>query len=337
MEPVLAGAAIFVATAVATSLLMALPATALAETAGEFDAAGRARAWLAALILPPLVGLAAALYALWLHAEGPVASPHIGGLRPHLCLIPVLQAPAGAFVLRAFAWLSLLLVCAGGLRLIASTISSHLLRRMMVTSGAPLDEAPGNALLVNLTRPVSFTAGLLRPVIVISESLRRTLDPVQLRAIVTHETAHARRRDNLRWLLAEVCATLQALTPTAWYYRHRLREALEAAADDAALVAGVPVEALQSALAVASEASGARPMSPSLAALLIPLPALMDRRRERLERLDPESLTAARRPWRGLIAAAVGIALIALLLIVARRAVDDTLYCAFEQLVAALG
>ena len=56
MPQLLAGAGILVATAGAVSLLLLLPAMALAETAGERNAAGRAGIWLAALLLPPAAG-----------------------------------------------------------------------------------------------------------------------------------------------------------------------------------------------------------------------------------------------------------------------------------------
>ena len=79
MPELLAAASILVAMAGAVSLLLALPAAAVAETAGEADAASRARTWLAVLILPPLAGVLAAVWALSLHAQGLVASPHLGG------------------------------------------------------------------------------------------------------------------------------------------------------------------------------------------------------------------------------------------------------------------
>ena len=336
MTWLMAGAAILVATAFALSLLMALPAAAVAETAGEFHAASRARVWLASLILPPVVGIGASLLAYSLHGEGVAASPHIAGLRPHLCLLPLLNAPAGAFAMRAFGWLALLLMCVALIRLIATIIGSHLLRRMMLSSGVPLEEEAEDVLLVDLDRSVSFNAGLLRPVIVVSSSLRSSLDSAELAAIVAHERAHARRFDNLMRLVAEVCATVQALSPPAWYYRDRLREAQETAADDAAILMGVSPVVLKNALAVAGEATRSRPATPSIATLLIPAPALIDLRRRRLECISVEAETAASHPWRGMAAAVVGLVVVALLLIAARRPVDDTLFCAFEQLIAAL-
>ncbi|MGI5819870.1 MAG: M56 family metallopeptidase [Armatimonadota bacterium] len=338
MATVLVGTAIVVATAAAMSLLMALPAVALAETAGDTNAAGRARAWLAALTVPPVAGIAAALWGLLLHAQGIGASPHIGGLRPHLCMLPLRDAPSGAFTLRLLAWGTLALLIAAALRVALAALSSHLLRRTVVASGGRLREGAGE-LVVDLGRPVSFTAGLLRPVVVVATSLAASLDEASLEAILAHERAHARRRDNLRWLIAEGCAVLLAPMPTAWYFRAKLREAMEEAADDAALEAGVAVEALSVALQVAARAADRRPRTPTLASLLIPEPAMPGRRAARLTTLDPERIPEARgrgrrRAW---VAATIGVLLVAVLLVAARRAVEDSLYCAAEQLLQVMG
>lgn len=338
MAPLLAAAAILVATAAAVSLLMALPAAALAETAGEANAAGRARAWLAAVVLPPLAGACAAAWGLSLYAQGAGASPHLGGLRPHLCLVPLRNVPSGAFTLRLLAWLAMLLVAAAVGRLLATAATSHLLRRMMVASGAPL-QAEAGGVVVDLGRPVSFTAGLLRPVVVIATSLADALDSASLSAIVAHERAHARRRDNLVWLLAEVCVTLVAPMPTAWYFRARLRRAMEEAADDEAVSAGVEPANLRAALHVAGREADRRPRTPSLASLLIPLPAHPEERAARLGALEPERIAAARGRGRrqAWLAAGVGGLLLAALLLAARRAVEDSLYCAAEQLLRVVG
>lgn len=337
MAALLAAAAILVITAAAVSLLMALPAVALAETDGPLHAAGRARIWLAALLLPPLTGIAAAVAALSLHAQGTIASPHIGGLRPHLCLLPLLDAPAGTFVLRSLAWLSLLLVIVALLRMLTAATVGHLLRRMVVASGVPMEAAP-EALVVELGRPVSFNAGLLRPVVVVSASLRAMLDPEALEAMLAHERAHAVRRDNVLLLIAEVCALLAALSPAAWYARGRLKVATEEAADDATLMAGVQPEAVDRALAVATGTTAGYPRTPSLTDLLIPSPPLAEHRRMRLAQIDSADLpaSAGRGRLHALLAAGVGVALLVLLAATARLAVEDTLFCAAEQLIAAV-
>lgn len=334
-----AAAGILVGAAAAVSLLMLLPAVAVAETAGEFNAAGRARIWLAALLLPPMVGLAAAIAALALRAQGIAASPHLGGARPHLCLLPAYNAPAGPFTMRALTWFALLLVVAALVRVVAGAAGSHLLRRLMVESGAPLDTGDGpRALAVELGRPVSFTAGLLRPTVVVAEGLRARLRADELAAIIAHERAHARRLDNLLGLLADAAAMLLVFVPSAWYFRRRLRAAREEAADDAALAAGNPATALVGALQAVERANHGAPRAPSLAALLVPEPALPAERRARLARLSADLDGQVRSGrTRALLAAGIMLVLLALLVLAARQPVEDSLFCWAEQLIAAAG
>ncbi|MGC9317247.1 MAG: M56 family metallopeptidase [Armatimonadota bacterium] len=338
MALLLAAASTTVITAASVSLLMAIPAAALAETAGESNAAGRARVWLAALCVPPLLGVLVTGWALGLYAQGPGASPHLGGFRPHLCLVPLVTAPGGAVAVQAFAWLSLLLTVAAVARMLGTTFSAHLLRRMMLASGVALDGDGQTPLLVEIGRPVCFTAGLLRPVTVLSTSLRARLSCRELRAVLAHERAHLRRRDNLARLLADAATTLLVIMPTVWYYRRRLRSALEEAADDAAVAMGTQPEELAGALAAMEAAADRGPRQPSLAELLIPEPALPAARRRRLEAIEEQPLSPAGRRGRTamLLAAVVGVAVVAVLLIVARRPLEDGLYCAVEQIVVAV-
>lgn len=335
MAQLLAFASILVATGVAVSLLMALPAVALAETAGEENAAGRARVWLAALLVPALAGLLAAIRALVLHSQGPGASPHLGGERPHPCLIPLARAPGGDALLTAFAWLALLLALAAILRAAIAMIRSHLLRGMVLASGARLEADPA-VWEIEAATPMSFTAGLLRPVMVISTALSDRLSEAELRAVIAHERAHCRRRDNILRALAKICATLTALTPTAWFYRSRLVSALEEAADDEALRQGVRPADLQAVLVAMERVARRRPREPSLASLLIPAPAAPESRRRRLEALADHTpstgFSRGRAP--AIIAATTGIVVVAVLMIIARQPVDDGLYCAAEQIIS---
>jgi len=337
MPHLLAAASILVATAGAVSLLLLLPAAGLAETAGESNAAGRARVWLAALILPPLVGALAAATALWLHAQGIVASPHIGGQRPHLCLLPLYGAPAGAYRLSIFSWLALALLALALLRLIGGALSSHLLRRLAVANGAPASESSPRCALyeVQLSRATSFNAGLLRPVVVVSTALRQALPAESFTAVVARERAHCARRDNLASLLADACAALLILLPTVYYFRSQWRSASEAAADDAALAAGVQREHLLDALQAMRGAAPRSAGAPSLASLLIPQAPVAEQRLARLLAGDDQARGPARS---SAVVWAVGIAvvlLLAVMLLAGTRSIQDSLYCAAEQLIRA--
>lgn len=339
MPQLLAAASVLVATAAAVSLLLLLPAVALAETAGERNAAGRAQVWLAAVVLPPATGIIAAATAIWLHMQGFVASPHLGGQRPHLCLLPIYQAPGGAYRLELLSWLALVLVLLALLRLLAGAVSSHLLRRLAITSGAPASDAPGNGLLheVQLSRPTCFNAGLLRPVVVASTALRGALDPDSFAAVLAHEQTHCTRRDNLLSLLVDVCSTLLLPVPTAYHYRRQWRAASEAAADDGALQRGADREALLRALQALRSATGRSAGTPSLAALLIPETPIADQRLARLH-LPPEEAPPGAGHGSSALLWSIGIAIALLALVTvltSTRSLQDTLFCAAEQFIRA--
>lgn len=61
--------------------------------------------------------------------------------------------------------------------------------------------------LVESAEPLSVTAGLLAPLVLVSTGLRSRLAPQHLAAVLAHERAHAGRRDPLRMLaVALLCA-----------------------------------------------------------------------------------------------------------------------------------
>ncbi|MGG1947559.1 hypothetical protein AB1286_22660 [Trinickia sp. NRRL B-1857] len=92
------------------------------------------------------------------------------------------------------------------------------------------------------------TAGLLRPKVVFSPFLAKTLDDAALEAAWQHEQAHARHRDPLRIWLAQFATDLQWPWPGAGVRFEAWLEALEYARDDEARRHGVSGEALAAAL-----------------------------------------------------------------------------------------
>jgi hypothetical protein len=88
--------------------------------------------------------------------------------------------------------------------------------------------------------PLVWSLGL-RPVIVLPSTLLAELSPAQRDALIAHELAHVRRRDDLvRWL--EVIALVAFWwNPVAWFARRRLREAEEECCD-AWVVWALPAE-----------------------------------------------------------------------------------------------
>ena len=80
-----------------------------------------------------------------------------------------------------------------------------------------------------------FTAGFLRPAVVIPQDLITKLSHHELRWVVRHELAHARWRDPLvKTMLRAVRAILWPCVGL-WYLERRIRQETEAAADRAAL------------------------------------------------------------------------------------------------------
>lgn len=83
------------------------------------------------------------------------------------------------------------------------------------------------------------TVGLLRPRIVLCESLVDTLDTSQLKAVIAHEDAHRTRRDNLFVALAKSVALTLFYLPGPKMALREMRAHMEKAADrDAAVKAG---------------------------------------------------------------------------------------------------
>ena len=85
--------------------------------------------------------------------------------------------------------------------------------------------------------------GLWRPVLLLPENLAAHLDEPELEAILTHELAHARRRDNLTAALTRAIACLFWFHPLLWRIERLLIEARERACDEAVLRAAAPREA----------------------------------------------------------------------------------------------
>jgi len=86
---------------------------------------------------------------------------------------------------------------------------------------------------------VPVTWGSLRPVILLPAS--SVAWPVgRVRAVVAHESAHVRRFDHLVQSLGRVACVIFWFHPLAWLALRRLRALSERAADDGAVLTGIP-------------------------------------------------------------------------------------------------
>jgi hypothetical protein len=115
--------------------------------------------------------------------------------------------------------------------------------------------------------PGTATVGLLKPWILFSPHLARTLDQAEIDAALEHERAHARHHDPLRIWLAQLATDLQWPWPQAQErFRHWL-VALELARDEEARMAGI--EGADLAAAIMAAARLRRPPFASPLAALI--------------------------------------------------------------------
>lgn len=180
----------------ATSLALAAGWLLLRRRMARSHPAARARmAWLGACAPGLLPALAVALClepgalgALGLRADH--CARHLD--HAHLCLAhpsgPLTPALAVALALALAA-----LCGAAGREALALWRAHRALRRL----GPSASDLARGVALIHSSAPFSYTAGLLRPRVLVSTALAGALPPPLLEAVVEHERAHARRRDPL--------------------------------------------------------------------------------------------------------------------------------------------
>jgi hypothetical protein len=111
---------------------------------------------------------------------------------------------------------------------------------------------------VGLATPVAF--GSFRPTLAIPVTFAREFDPAEQEAMIVHELAHLAARDPAWQLLADLLCAALWWHPFSWWSRRKLREASEAAADEASLlVPGGPELLASSLLVLGKRLAGTRP------------------------------------------------------------------------------
>jgi TonB family protein len=80
--------------------------------------------------------------------------------------------------------------------------------------------------------------GILRPVLLLPQDLAEHLTPAQLGAVIEHELAHWRRRDNLTAAVHMLVEAVFWFHPLVWWIGARLVEERERACDEAVVLAG---------------------------------------------------------------------------------------------------
>lgn len=88
--------------------------------------------------------------------------------------------------------------------------------------------------VVDLAFPVAAVVGAFRPRLLLDRRLLGACERPELHAVLDHEVAHVRARDNLKRLALRLCPDALALTPVARRWEEAWSAAAEQAADAAA-------------------------------------------------------------------------------------------------------
>ncbi|HEX5229701.1 MAG TPA: M56 family metallopeptidase [Bryobacteraceae bacterium] len=140
----------------------------------------------------------------------------------------------------------------------------------------------------NVSTPIA--CGVIKPLIILPESATQW-EPIRLRAVLLHESAHVRRRDCLAKLVARVSRTVLWWNPLAHILAARADQEQEWACDEAVLSAGVaPDDYARALLATARECS-----NPLLLGCAMSSSATLRARLENLFACRAEATTISRR------------------------------------------
>lgn len=155
-----------------------------------------------------------------------------------------LAAPAGNIVSAgstaqhgANAWvlpLIALWLC-GVAAVLAVWLREWLRMRALVRGASPLDLGLPVRTLASPARVELGVFGVLRPTLLVPDSLPRSLSPEQMRAVLAHEMCHLRRRDNLWAALQTLVQAIFWFHPLVWWLGGRMLRDRELACDEAAL------------------------------------------------------------------------------------------------------
>lgn len=187
-------------------------------------AATRYAVWYAALIalvLVPLSGL--------LSFATPASVIPGSVIRTTTVVSRVAEQTAGANA----TWLTVLWI-AGVTVCLVRLLSSHFRIARILQSASPAPEL-GPHVVVSSRISVPIAAGLLKPFVVIPETLAASVDAIDLATIVAHERAHVARRDILGNLIQRIVESVLFFNPWVYVIGRQLVKEREAACDDVAV------------------------------------------------------------------------------------------------------
>ncbi len=136
-------------------------------------------------------------------------------------------------------------------------------------------------LLASTRAAVPMVVGTFKPVVLLPVSVLSGLPMPQIEALIAHELAHLRRRDDLLKLLQCAIDTLLFYHPAVWWLSRRVGEDRELCCDDLATASGIDRRSLAEALGQlalsqsepALAATGHMPVLERVRRLLAPPPA----------------------------------------------------------------
>jgi TonB family protein len=110
-------------------------------------------------------------------------------------------------------------------------------------------DIPRRKIVIGPAGTVPYVTGLLYPSIHLARDLVEALGPEELRAVLTHEEAHRRRREPLRLALLGLASALFFFYPLVYLLRRRIQEAAELVCDETVVRRGTRPEVYARALA----------------------------------------------------------------------------------------
>ena len=119
------------------------------------------------------------------------------------------------------------------------------IRRVRAAVRGALPHAPAGVVPVKSSPmiPEPSVVGLFHPVILLPEGIEAHLTQLQLEAVLLHELAHVRRRDNLTGLIHRAAEVLFWFHPLIWWIGARLNDERERACDEDVLREGIEPKA----------------------------------------------------------------------------------------------
>jgi len=266
---------------------VSLAAPALVRLASRLQPRSGARLLLVSRILPWMIALvivAAVCIPSYISFEPEAADEQIGAL----CITAAL--------------LTLLLLLSSVMRAARAAVQSMRHMRRWRREAHPELFAGCTALVMESNVPFLAVAGILRPTLIASRGLLKTLDDAELDAAVRHEQAHRVSHDNLKRLLMHCAPGLVPFFPGFTALEQGWAKLAERAADDRS-TSGNRKRALHLADALVRVAGlGCAPRPSALMTPLLPEGPDLRQRVERL--LDPQPAAASFTRWRSVAAGA---------------------------------